>query len=188
MAKSKAIRKFSDLEPARVNANKGTPRGTQMVENSLRKYGAGRSILIDRKGRVIAGNHVVEGAASIGLDDIIVVPTDGRKLVVVQRTDLDLDEIPAREMAIADNRTSEIGLQWDADVLASLAAELNLDHLFNEDELKKIIDTVNGEGPEASNQNREKSYRLERSSVDCPHCRQTFTVIVDKDRHVIVDA
>ena len=37
----------------------------------------------------------------------------GRKLVVVQRTDLDLDSPAARTSAIADSRTSEVGLSWD---------------------------------------------------------------------------
>lgn len=37
---------LSALTPDDRNANKGTQRGTGMLEDSLRKYGAGRSILM----------------------------------------------------------------------------------------------------------------------------------------------
>ena len=38
--------KLSTLSPDMRNANLGTPRGSQMIEDSLRQYGAGRSILL----------------------------------------------------------------------------------------------------------------------------------------------
>jgi hypothetical protein len=38
--------KLSTLIPDMRNANLGTPRGSQMIEDSLRQYGAGRSILL----------------------------------------------------------------------------------------------------------------------------------------------
>lgn len=44
------------------NANKGTSRGRGMLEKSLSKYGAGRSILLDKNNRIIAGNKTVEVA------------------------------------------------------------------------------------------------------------------------------
>lgn len=40
----KPIRKISDLIPDAKNLNLGTERGQQMIENSLRKYGMGRSM------------------------------------------------------------------------------------------------------------------------------------------------
>lgn len=62
-----------------------------MIENSLRNFGAGRSILLDQNGKIIAGNKTVENAGAIGLEDVLVVQTDRNKLVAVQRMDLDLD-------------------------------------------------------------------------------------------------
>lgn len=47
--------KLSDLQPDRRNANKGTERGLKALDHSLRQYGAGRSILVDKHGRIIAG-------------------------------------------------------------------------------------------------------------------------------------
>ena len=83
-------KKLSDLVPDRRNANKGTPRGNQMIEDSLRQYGAGRSILLDKHGAIIAGNKTAENCGAIGMEDVLVVRTDGTRLVAVQRTDLDL--------------------------------------------------------------------------------------------------
>jgi len=40
------------------NANRGTERGTSALESSLELYGAGRSILLDKNGIIIAGNKV----------------------------------------------------------------------------------------------------------------------------------
>ena len=57
---------------------------------------------MDRNGKVIAGNKTLESAADIVLSDAIVVPTDGKQLVVVQRVDVDLDTPAGRELAIAD--------------------------------------------------------------------------------------
>src|SRR5687767_15136053 len=99
----KQLKTIRDLSPDNRNANKGTPRGLQMVEDSLRTYGAGRSILADKQGRIIAGNKTLQSASDINLP-IRVIETDGKELVVVQRTDLDLNDPKARELAIADNR------------------------------------------------------------------------------------
>ena len=41
-------KKISDLIPDKKNFNKHTEFGTSLLENSLRKFGAGRSILIDK--------------------------------------------------------------------------------------------------------------------------------------------
>ena len=65
--------KISDLIPDNVNANRGTKRGSGMLERSLRQYGAGRSVLVDSSGRIIAGNKTVEAAGSIGLEYAVVV-------------------------------------------------------------------------------------------------------------------
>jgi len=107
------------------NANKGTKRGREMLGKSLESYGAGRSVVVDRKNRVIAGNKTVEAARAAGMRSITVVETDGSSLVAVQRGDLDLrKDKKARELAIADNRVGEIDLEWSPEVLASLDVDI----------------------------------------------------------------
>ena len=50
---------LSSLSLDEQNANRGSERGRKMLADSLRKLGAGRSVLVDREGRVIAGNKTV---------------------------------------------------------------------------------------------------------------------------------
>lgn len=57
------IKTLADLQPDSRNANRGTQRGRGLVETSLQKYGAGRSVLVDRNGVLIAGNKTTEAAA-----------------------------------------------------------------------------------------------------------------------------
>lgn len=138
---SKSIKEVSDLTPDRTNANKGTQRGRGMVEASLRETGAGRSILADKMGRVIAGNKTLEAWVDIG-GEIEVVRTTGDKLVVVQREDLDLSDDTgiARRLAYLDNRASEVGLEWDAEqLLADMQAGVDLSDLFRQDELDELL-------------------------------------------------
>lgn len=138
----KALETIDDLIQDGRNANAGTDRGRAAVRSSLEELGAGRSVVVDRAGTVIAGNKTVEAAAAIGLP-IRVVETDGSELVVVQRRDLSLAERAgtARRLAYADNRAGELGLSWDAAIVAEDAAEEGLlVGLFEEDELLALLD------------------------------------------------
>ena len=110
---TKKIDTLADLTPDGENFNKHTELGQKLLEESLRKFGAGRSILVDKDGNIISGNSTTETAAAIGMEDVIVVPTDGNKLVVVQRTDLSLDSPEGRELALADNMTALKGIDID---------------------------------------------------------------------------
>src|SRR5687767_9698523 len=96
------------LVPDKRNANRGTARGHDLLETSLREYGAGRSILVDKNGVVIAGNKTLEAASELGLS-VKKVHTTGKQLVVVVRDDLDLEtDKAARELAYADNRVAQV--------------------------------------------------------------------------------
>ena len=104
-----------------------------MLGESIKDLGAGRSILVDSNGVVIAGNKTLEAATKAGIEDALVVETDGTRLVVVKRTDLDLTkDKKAKLMAIADNRVAELDLNWDTEVLESLSTEVDLSRLFPE--------------------------------------------------------
>jgi DNA modification methylase len=105
------------------------------LDESLQLYGAGRSVLADKFGRLIAGNKTVEQARALKLP-VRIVASRGRELVVVQREDLDLKRDPrARALAIADNRIAELDLVWDAKMLADLRQEgLDLTGLWSPEE------------------------------------------------------
>lgn len=147
----KATRKrLDDYTPDPHNANKGTERGVYMVEESLSKTGAGRSIVVDKNGVVIAGNKTQQAAADLGLDEVIEVETDGNQVVVVKRTDMDLanEGDRARLLAYYDNRASEVGLEWDAEaILADLNAGVDLMAMWHEDELEALLGDLRDDEP-----------------------------------------
>jgi len=134
--------KIKDLIFDDHNANAGTPRGRGLLENSLQKYGAGRSILLDKNNRIIAGNKTAETAGETGFDNVRIVETDGREIIAVKRMDLDLKKDKrARELATMDNRVGQIDLEWKGPELSALANEgIDLHELgFTEKEMSDIL-------------------------------------------------
>lgn len=131
------------------NANLGTDRGREIVRNSLTENGAGRSILIDRNGKIIAGNKSTEMALKAGFKTVKVIQTKGDELVAVQRVDIDLDSPEGRRLAIADNRSSEIGLQWDPAILSELTGEgVDLSSYFTDVELQALCKSLEESMPD----------------------------------------
>lgn len=115
--------KLSDLIPDDKNFNQGSEFGNSLIEKSFRKFGAGRSILIDKNNRIIAGNKSVKNAAAIGLEDVQIVESDGKKIIAVKRTDIDLDSPEGREMALADNASAKANIVFDAEVVEAELGE-----------------------------------------------------------------
>lgn len=109
------------------NFNKGTDAGRELMERSFKQLGAGRSILIDKDGHIIAGNKSQLAAMAAGIKKVRIIETQGDELVAVKRTDLSLDSKEGRELALADNLTTQINLQWDEAELQSVAAQEGID-------------------------------------------------------------
>lgn len=118
--------KLHDLIQDDRNLNKGTERGQELIKKSLREFGAGRSLLLDKNNRIIAGNKTHANAEAVGIDDVIIVETDGTKMVAVKRTDVDLDTKQGREMALADNATGAANLEWNTAELESVADDFGI--------------------------------------------------------------
>ena len=92
------------------NFNKGTEAGQKLMERSFKELGAGRSILVDKDGRIIAGNKSQKAAMAAGIRKVRVIETQGDELIAVKRTDLSLDSKEGRELAYADNLTTQVNL------------------------------------------------------------------------------
>lgn len=150
------------------NANRGTERGRKLLAESLSRLGAGRSIVVDKHGTAIAGNKTLEEAQAQSLKTME-VETDGSTLVVVKRTDLDLEtDIKARELAFADNRVAELDLDWDMEVLKTDLEVFKSDFL---DELFSI------ETPEFEPLDMSSQTRLDEKlaiDIECPKCGFKF--------------
>jgi len=134
-------KRITDYHPLTRNPNKGTQRGTGILDQSVRELGAGRSLLVDKNGVILAGNHAQEAFVNAGLENVIEVETDGNQIVVVKRTDMDANSTAGKKMAIMDNRTSEQGLAWDALVLEEMLNEIKQD----EGELDAALEKLAGE-------------------------------------------
>lgn len=145
---------IADLAPDADNANRGTPRGRKMLKNSIKKLGAGRSILVDKNFTTLAGNKTLEEAKRLGYKRVTVIDSDGDTLVAVRRTDLDIQDPKAQELAIADNRISEVDLAWDTEVLKATEAELTemfepleLDRMLNDGKNSRQPNTIDLQPP-----------------------------------------
>ena len=114
---------IESLVPDNKNFNKGTEYGDRLMDESLRKFGLARSIVIDKNNRIIAGNKTAEKAADIGFPDVLVVEVDGNQLVAVKRKDIDLDSAKGRELALADNATSKANLAWDESLIEEVSQQ-----------------------------------------------------------------
>lgn len=121
MANKKNENKQGSIEQLKfdeMNFNKHTEYGMGLLEKSLRENGAGRSILVDKDDNIIAGNGIVEAAINAGIVKTRVVEVTGDELVVVKRTDLELDSKKGRKMALADNATAAADLAWNEENIA----------------------------------------------------------------------
>ena len=114
---------IESLVPDNKNFNKGTEYGDRLMDESLRKFGLARSIVIDKNNRIIAGNKTAEKAADIGFTDVLVVEVDGNQLVAVKRKDIDLDSAKGRELALVDNATSKANLAWDESMIEEVSQQ-----------------------------------------------------------------
>lgn len=170
-------RKITDLIPDDKNLNRGTRRGKKALEKSVTEYGAGRSILLDKNGRIIAGNKTVEEAKRAGITEVLVVETDGQQLVAVKRQDLDLDSKKGRGLALADNRAGQLNLSWDSQVLEELAiaGTIELDEWFDPDELAAILETENPSVEEwGESTDLEESDYAEEKAEECSEVPNTL--------------
>lgn len=120
------LKTLDDLQPDPNNINKHTVRGHQVVENSLRKRGAFRSVAAAGKGVerpvIYAGNLTAEKARDAGINDTIFVHTTGDKLVVVVRDDIEPGSPEAVALGIEDNEAAHVSYNPDLDIMAAMTA------------------------------------------------------------------
>ena len=140
MTKRKPITKLKHLRPDPNNLNRHTPRGSAMMEDSIRKFGFGDSMTVDRDGVVLSGNQRLETLADIQMDNPIVVQSDGTRPIVHQRTDLSATDPRGVALAIAQNRVGQVNLDWDIQALLALPRE-QTEACFSEKELEILAGT-----------------------------------------------
>jgi DNA modification methylase len=126
------VTSIKDLKSDHKNARKRTDRSASLIAESLKRYGAARSIVIDEEGRILAGNGTVEGAKKAGITNVRIIEAEGDELIAVRRTGLSEDDKVG--LALADNRSSDLS-EWDNEMLRQLSEEHDLSPWFEDDEL-----------------------------------------------------
>ena len=134
------------IDPA--NARQHDEAQIATIRASLEEFGQQKPIVVDKEGKVVAGNGTLQAAQEIGWQEIQVVTTelDGSKQVA---------------FAIADNRTAELAT-WDEKALAEALeglADLSFDLAettgFGEAEMRRLWERTEqidiGEPPDWAN-------------------------------------
>lgn len=153
---------LTQLQNAQGNPRRGD---VDAIAESLRVSGQYRPIVVNtglqtgRKHEVLAGNHTLAAARQLGWERIAV-------------TLVDVDDVGARRIMLADNRTAELG-GYDTDALVTaLEAMPTLEGTgYAPLDLEKLA-----AGPEKHTVTFEVDARLDRKSVTtCPECGHVFT-------------
>jgi len=176
-----------DLKPDPENARKHGKRNVGMMVEALQEVGAGRSIVIDEDGVILAGNGIVQAAAEAGIERVQVVEADGKTIIAVRRRDLTPEQ--KRRLALYDNRTAELA-NWDAEVLQALHQDGALSGLWTDEELGGLLDIEPDGGPDDPGPELERAeelrakwgvvagqvWQLGEHRLACGDCRDTATV------------
>ncbi len=132
--------RLQDLQNDTENANQHTARGKVMLRRSIVERRFGRPMFGAADQTVLAGNNTREVLLAEGVEEVLVVETDGSRPIVHVRTDLESAEsAEARTLAIEDNRIAQVSLNWDAARLVKVKeAGVDLSRLFDKLDSKAL--------------------------------------------------
>ena len=130
---------INDLKSDHKNARRRTDRSSDLIKESLQRYGAARSIVIDEENRILAGNGTIDGAKAAGIRRVRIIESEGDEVIAVRRTGLSEEQKVG--LALADNRTADLS-EWDLEMLHRLSEEHELDPWFDQDDLDELLNVV----------------------------------------------
>jgi hypothetical protein len=141
-------------------------RNKDLIAKSLDECGAGRSIVVDDDGEIIAGNGIYE---AWGDRPVKVIESDGSELVVVHRTDLKRKDFRRDKLAIMDNSTSDSS-KFDLPLLQTDFPDTDL---LNEMGVTVIpISDIDVDSFFEDTEEKEKK----KKTVKCPNCGEEFEI------------
>lgn len=175
--------KISEFRPQRQNANKHTPRGLGMLDKSMGENGFIGAMTSAADGEIFDGSARLETAYERFGEDVepIVIDADGTRPIIVRRIDIpSADDPRAKKLAIAANRIASVDLDWDADILAAIADEVDISDMFFEDELAALVErdseeeTPNFEPVGMDEQGKLDQIQPKEIDCKCPQCGHDF--------------
>lgn len=112
---------LSNFRKQARNANKHTKRGLDLLDKSIRENGWIGAMTAAADGEIFDGSARLETVATALPADPIVVETDGKRPVIIKRTDIKKASDPkAVRLALEANRIAQVDLNWDVDVLGEI--------------------------------------------------------------------
>src|SRR5574342_659390 len=149
------IAKLDEFQLDPQNANAHTQRGGEMLATSLKQRKFFRPVAAVGDNTIMAGNHMIEKAIGAGMNEAIVIETDGTRPIIHKRIDIKrYTSREARRLALEDNRIAEVSLKWDDKELERLGVEVEPQKTDDEhaaelmdkaDELQKKWKVCNGD-------------------------------------------
>lgn len=103
---------IEQIKPYKNNAKIHKPEQVSQIASSIHQFGFVNPILIDENGEIIAGYGRFEAAKTLKLLQVPVIRIGH------------LTDVQKRKLRIADNRISENGGGWNADILNIEISEL----------------------------------------------------------------
>ena len=172
-------KKLSDFQTQKVNVNRHSARGMGLLNHVMGKDGWISAITVANDGETFAGSARLETAIDRFGDDAepIVIDSDGTRPIIVRRTDIaNADDPRAVRLGIADNRIHDVNADYDAEILASIAEEVDISDMYFDDELAAIVDADSEEALEYHPESSAKEVDVDGFEFDCkcPKCGFSF--------------
>jgi hypothetical protein len=111
-------KKITQLKPDSSNFNKHTEFGMHLLEKSMTKFGFVEAGVISEDGVIVSGNARQETAVNIGIEDVEIIKTDGKKAVYLQIEGLKSGTPEFHEMALALNAVPQKNIDFNFEVMA----------------------------------------------------------------------
>lgn len=112
-----------------------TDANIEMIHDSIKAVGFGRSILLDEDNVVRAGNGTLRAAKKAGLKKVRVIEVSGDEIVALKRTNL--TDQQKKLVPLFDNRAGELAT-WNVNVLRKLTDEERT-RFFNDKDFRALV-------------------------------------------------
>lgn len=119
----KKIKKITDLLPDSKNFNKHTNFGMSLLEKSMRQHGFMEAGVISEDGVIISGNARQEVANNIGLENVEIIETDGKRAIYLRAKGIKSGTKEFHELALKLNAVSHHNIEFDEAIMEEVLTE-----------------------------------------------------------------
>jgi hypothetical protein len=117
--------KVTDFQPDEKNFNKHSEYGMLLLQKSIEKVGVIESITVSADDKVISGNARQEKFLEVFGDEVqpIVIETDGKRPVILKRTDINSGTKQFHEAALLANTVAKKNINLDTELIQEVLVE-----------------------------------------------------------------